>query len=73
MIGLDTISWKNPELKDLVLKIIEISVYLLAGEKTNPEKQSKIYHSFIENMFPRGRTEVNREQFIEKFSDEIKI
>ena len=60
MLGSETITWKNQDLRKLVMKIIEVSVFLFLGEQANSEKMSKIFHSFIENMFPKGKTEVQR-------------
>jgi hypothetical protein len=33
----------------------------------------KMYHSFIENMFPRSKTEVSYSQFIERFQSFARV
>ena len=60
MISEDYISWQNPMLNKIVSKIIEISVYLSRGEIANTDKIQKMYFSFVEDMFPRSKTEISK-------------
>jgi hypothetical protein len=61
MISKDSISWQNPMLNKIISKIIETSVYLARNELANPDKIQKIYSSFVEDMFPRSKTEISKQ------------
>jgi D-serine dehydratase len=65
----EVVSWQDPKLHQLVTRLVELSIYLVTQEVLASEKRDKLFHSFIENMYPRGMTEVGPSKFVSRFKE----